>query len=106
MSKHLSVSYSKAGDLLKVYWDDAPSFADTPPAPRDDVVLLRALGDETRIVGCKIHDLSAVLDRAGLKLVPKDALPRVGDLSGGPTVALCSYCHLPMGSAACQEAHP
>jgi hypothetical protein len=72
MSKHLSVSYSKAGDLLKVYWDDAPSFADTPPAPRDDVILLRALGDETRIVGCKIHDLSAVLDRAGLKLVPKE----------------------------------
>ena len=59
-------------DTLKVYWDDSPSFADTPPAPRDDVILLRALGDETRIVGCKIHDLSAVLDRAGLKLVPKE----------------------------------
>ena len=75
MSKHLSVSYSKAGDLLKVYWDDAPSFADTPPAPRDDVILLRALGDETRIVGCKIVNLSEILDRAGLKLVPKKVPP-------------------------------
>lgn len=71
MSKHLSVSYSKAGDMLKVYWDDEPSFADTPPIDRDDVVLLRALSDEALIVGCKIHDLSAVLDRAGFKLVPK-----------------------------------
>lgn len=71
MSEHLSVSYSKAGDLLKVYWDDAPSFADTPPVDRDGVVLLRALSDKSLIVGCKIHDLTVVLDRAGLKLVPK-----------------------------------
>jgi hypothetical protein len=72
VSKHLSVSYSKSGDLLKVYWDDTPSFADTTPDGRDDVVLLRALGDEKTIVGCKIHDLSEVLARAGLKLVPME----------------------------------
>ena len=106
MSKHLSVSYSKAGDLLKVYWDDAPSFADrSAPDVYEQITLLLDMKDETRIVGVKIADLTVVLDRAGLKLVPKDAPLRVGDVAG-PTVALCSYCQLPMGSAACQQAHP
>jgi hypothetical protein len=71
MSKHLSVSYSKAGDLLKVYWDDDPCSADPAPNVYEQITLLRSLADETQIVGCKIHDLSAVLDRAGFELVPK-----------------------------------
>jgi hypothetical protein len=107
VSKHLSVSYSKAGDLLKVYWDDDPCSADHPaPNVYEQITLLRSLADETRVVGVKIADLTEVLDRAGLKLVPKDVPLQVGDPAGGPTVALCSYCHLPMGSAACQQAHP
>jgi hypothetical protein len=71
VSKHLSVSYSKAGDLLKVYWDDDPCSADPAPNVYEQITLLRSLADETRVVGVKIADLTVVLDRAGLKLVPK-----------------------------------
>jgi len=70
--KHLSVSYSKTGDQLKIYWDDAPSWADELDN-REHITVLRSLTDDKLIVGCKIWGLSEILEKAGLKLVPKDS---------------------------------
>lgn len=68
--RHISVSYSKVGDQLKIYWDDEPSFADELDE-RERLTILRAFKDEHAVVGCKVWGLSEVLDKVGLKIVPR-----------------------------------
>ena len=69
--KHLNVSYSKAGDQLKIYWDDEPSWADELDNGQH-ITVLRSLADDKLVVGCKIWGLSEILAKAGLKLVANE----------------------------------